>query len=153
MGNRRKLMLAAAIGALAVGIPAAVLARAAGEVFTPATQSYSATGTHSTNSANFQAVPGLQLPVVGIGNQLNLSVQMAKGKARFRIVGIDFGSTLDNAPTPHAGVTFSAPASNSFTFFDRDTCQQVGVQWQRVGNTAAKMQRATLTGVGDSTAC
>ena len=48
---------------------------------------------------------------------------------------------------------FSAPAANSYAFYERDGCGTFSVQWKRVGKRQAKLSTASLQAIGDNTAC
>lgn len=129
MSKGTKVLIACVVvGAL---VPAVVSARFDGtEIFDANTQTYDSIEAQATNSKQFQPLTGLETSPVGIGAQITLSATMTSGKARFRFVSEDFDPVP--LPIPAEGVVFSAPAANSYAFYERDGCGNFSVEWKRV---------------------
>jgi hypothetical protein len=142
------LVICLVLGALA---PAVVSAFDGSEVFSANTQTYDSVGTQTTNSKQFTTIPGLEMSPVGIGAQVTLNAAMTSGQARFRFASADFDPKP--VPIPAFGVVFSAPAANSYAFYERDGCGNFTVEWKRVGNKPASFSNASLQAIGDNTAC
>jgi hypothetical protein len=134
-------------------VPAVVFAGGfqGSEVFEANTQTYDSVGPQTTNSTQFTPLGDLEMSPVGIGAQVTLSATMTSGKAKFRFASEDFDP--QPVPIPAAGVVFSAPASNSYAFFDRDSCGNFSVEWRRSGNQQAALSQASLQAIGDTSAC
>lgn len=78
---------------------------------------------------------------------VDLSAQMKRGKAKFRIVPEAGGRAMDPGP-----VTFTAKAANSFTWATNDTCgqgDQHEIQWKRSGKTHAVAAKLSAHSVYD----
>ena len=84
------------------------------------TRTYESIGPQTTNGTKFTPLPGPEMSPIGIGAHITPQRRNDKGKARFRFASEDFDPRL--LPIPPDGVVFTAPAANSYAFFDRDSC-------------------------------
>jgi hypothetical protein len=78
---------------------------------------------------------------------VDVSAQMKRGNAKFRIVPVVGGPAIPPGP-----VLFSAKAANSFTWSTNDTCgqgEQHEVQWKRVGKKPAVAAKLSSHSVFD----
>lgn len=153
MSRRWKVLIAGATVAVLVPV-SVVLARGfEGTQFFSADQStHDLVGQQTTNSKQFQPLDGtLNFSSPGAGAVITLSADMVKVKAAFKFVSEDFDP--QPVPEPAGGVTFVGPGANAYAFFDSDGCDNFSVQWARVGNKPAKLNQASVIGVGDSSAC
>jgi hypothetical protein len=147
----QKFLIASVIAAVAIPAGIVLAGFDGSETFDPNIQSYDSVGGRTTDSTSFSDIEGLQMSAAGIGEQLTLSAEMSSGKARFKLASADFDPGIP--PTPATGVVFTAPAANSYTFYNRNDCHSYTVQWKRVGSQPAKIARAALQGIGDGAAC
>ena len=129
--NGRWTIALAALVAVAVAVPATVIARGDTIPDGPAdrfvTESVSDV---STNSNQYEPV-GLSPPTSGAAMGITVSAQMTAGKARFRLATGGF-------PAQPSSVLFSSKAANSFSFGIVNDCPAYQVEWKRVGNAPAK---------------
>lgn len=147
MNGRRKLVLAAAV-AVAVAVPAVVIAR--GNLTTAPADNFAANSVSdvSTNSTHYEPI-GLPLPDTLGAVGVTVSAQMTKGKARFRLAQ-QFGGDPAGLPS---SVLFSSKAANAFSFASPNACPPLEVEWKRVGDAPAKAAEVSYLAVYDLVAC
>lgn len=95
----------------------------------------------------WKPIPGLGVTSTPGFITVDLSAQMKRGKAKFRIVPVAGGSAMDPGP-----VTFTAKAANSFTWASNDTCgqgEQHEIQWKRSGKRDAVATKLSAHSVYD----
>jgi hypothetical protein len=158
MGIRGKRLTATAVAAALV-VPAVVLASGpSGSFDTGITNAggklkfSSSGGAVQTHGTTFKTIPGMTLPDPAESFKLPVTVQvsadMAAGRARFRVIADEF-SGPSNVPLTPGSAIFASPGSNSFQFVEpganTSTANDYDVQWKRVGNHPAKAANIVVT--------
>lgn len=144
MSRRSKVLLAVAAGAV-IAVSATVVAVGGNGNSGPVETQLVESNGKAEAGKNWKPVPGLLVASTQGFLSVNVSAQMTKGKARFRIAPIGGGPAIPPGP-----VLFSAKAANSFTWSTSDTCgqgDQHQVQWKRSGKgdaVAAKLSSIAL---------
>jgi hypothetical protein len=149
VSTRSKVLLASLAGAAAV-VPAALVIAGNGNFLGGEVNNQSVNWNSQKAEAgkNWKPVPHSVVTSTPDVLSVNVSAQMTKGKAKFRIVPVAGGTAV--APGP---VLFSAKAANSFTWVTDDTCgqgEQHELQWKRAGKADAVAAKVSVHNVFNS---
>jgi hypothetical protein len=147
MSRRTKAGLVGLI-CVAVAIPTAVVLAGGNASGGEANQQYvSWSGSSEKAPRNWKPIQGGAVASSPGFVAIDVSAQMKKGKAKFRIVPVAGGPAVDPGPVP-----FSARAANSFTWAATDTCgqgEQHQVEWKRAGKRPAVASKVSTHTVFD----
>jgi len=148
MGRWQKATLAGLV-CLAVAIPAGIVVAGGNSSSSSVARQMGAWVPSSLKAPRkWKPIPGFASVASTPGFiTVDLSAQMKKGKAKFRIAPVAGGGSME----PGA-VTFTAKAANSFTWATHDTCgqgEQHEVQWKRSGKRDAVAAKLSAHSVYD----
>jgi hypothetical protein len=105
--------------------------------------------TVSTNSNEWKPIPGMFVGLIDATQTATISAEMKQGKAKIRLFDTDAQQVVVPGP-----VTFTAKASNSFSFGVPDNCPpDLVFQWKRVGGKRAIASNLSLQRVSQSGPC
>jgi hypothetical protein len=148
---RKRTMAFAVLVTAAVAIPATLVFAGNGNE-TSGTADFFFTNVEdevSTNSADWKPIPGTFVGFLDATQTATLSAEMKQGKAKIRLFDTDVQQAVVPGP-----VTFTAKASNSFSFGVPDNCPaHLEFQWKRVGTEKAIASNLSLQLVRQSGPC
>jgi hypothetical protein len=148
--SRRSKVLLASLAGVAVVTPVALVLAGNGNSLDGQVGNQTVAWNDQKTEAkkNWKAVPHGGVPSTDDVISVNVSAQMTKGKAKFRIVPVVGGPAIQPGP-----VLFSAKSANSFTWVTDDTCgqgEQHEVQWKRAGKADAVAAKLSVHYVLDA---